>query len=507
MILGPLISWYFRQRINTLEDVLYRPLETQERMLQSLLEAGSYTEFGRRYDFAGIHNYEQFKRQVPLQDYESLKPFIERTMAGEQGLLWPGDIYWFAKSSGTTHDKSKFIPVSFESLEECHFKGGRDVLTFYCNAFPDSKIFEGKNLLIGGSHSVNQHNENSWYGDLSAVLMNHMPVWASFLKTPDLNIALMEHWEEKLEKMAAATINEHVTSISGVPTWTLVLFQRLLDMTGKNNIRDIWPDLELYIHGGVSFVPYYDQFASLIRGAGMHYLETYNASEGFFGIQDVPGSRDLLLMTDYGVFFEFIPTDRLDESNPPVYPLAEVQAGVNYAVVISTNSGLWRYQLGDTICFSSTSPYRFTISGRTKLFMNAFGEELMIDNADKAISAACTATDARVREYTAAPVYMSAEEPGHEWLIEFEQKPNDLQYFTEVLDQTLKACNSDYEAKRQKDLALRMPKVRMVPDGVFHAWMKQRGKLGGQHKVPRLSNDRRFVEEILGIFLPGQQKG
>jgi len=507
MILGPLISWYFRQRINTLEDVLYRPLETQERMLQSLLEAGSYTEFGRRYDFAGIHNYEQFKKQVPLQDYESLKPFIERTMAGEQGLLWPGDIYWFAKSSGTTHDKSKFIPVSFESLEECHFKGGRDVLTFYCNAFPDSKIFEGKNLLIGGSHSVNQHNENSWYGDLSAVLMNHMPVWASFLKTPDLNIALMEHWEEKLEKMAAATINEHVTSISGVPTCTVVLFQRLLDMTGNNNIRDIWPDLELYIHGGVSFVPYYDQFASLIRGAGMHYLETYNASEGFFGIQDVPGSRDLLLMTDYGVFFEFIPTDRLDESNPPVYPLAEVQAGVNYAVVISTNSGLWRYQLGDTICFSSTAPYRFNISGRTKLFMNAFGEELMIDNADKAISAACTATGARVREYTAAPVYMSAEEPGHEWLIEFEQKPNDLQYFAEVLDQTLKACNSDYEAKRQKDLALRLPKVRMVPDGVFHAWMKQRGKLGGQHKVPRLSNDRRFVEEILGIFLPGQQKG
>ncbi len=507
MILGPLISWYFRQRINSLQDVLYHPLDTQERVLQNLLDAGRYTEFGRQYGFADIQGYEQFKRRVPLQDYESLKPYIERTMTGEQGLLWPSDIYWFAKSSGTTNDKSKFIPVSFESLEECHFKGGRDVLTFYCASFPDTKIFEGKNLLIGGSHSVNQHNESSWYGDLSAVLMNHMPVWASYLKTPDLSIALMEHWEEKLEKMAEATINEHVTSISGVPTWTLVLFQRLLEKTGKKNIREIWPNLELYIHGGVSFVPYYDQFDSLIQGSGMHYLETYNASEGFFGIQDVPGAREMLLMTDYGVFFEFIPADKLDEDEPPVYPLSEVEKGVNYAVVITTNSGLWRYQLGDTITFSSVSPYRFTISGRTRLFMNAFGEELMIDNADRAITQACAETGALVREYTAAPVYMSSSEPGHEWLVEFERAPNDLHRFTEVLDQTLKSCNSDYEAKRQKDLALRMPKVRVVPEGVFHAWMKQRGKLGGQHKVPRLSNDRRFVEEILALFQPAQQRG
>lgn len=507
MILGPLISWYFRQRINSLQDVLYHPLDAQERVLQNLLDAGRYTEFGRQYGFADIQGYEQFKRRVPLQDYESLKPYIERTMTGEQGLLWPSDIYWFAKSSGTTNDKSKFIPVSFESLEECHFKGGRDVLTFYCASFPDTKIFEGKNLLIGGSHSVNQHNESSWYGDLSAVLMNHMPVWASYLKTPDLSIALMEHWEEKLEKMAEATINEHVTSISGVPTWTLVLFQRLLEKTGKKNIREIWPNLELYIHGGVSFVPYYDQFDSLIQGSGMHYLETYNASEGFFGIQDVPGAREMLLMTDYGVFFEFIPADKLDEDEPPVYPLSEVEKGVNYAVVITTNSGLWRYQLGDTITFSSVSPYRFTISGRTRLFMNAFGEELMIDNADRAITQACAETGALVREYTAAPVYMSSSEPGHEWLVEFERAPNDLHRFTEVLDQTLKSCNSDYEAKRQKDLALRMPKVRVVPEGVFHAWMKQRGKLGGQHKVPRLSNDRRFVEEILALFQPAQQRG
>lgn len=499
MILSPLISWYFRQRLKSLDDVLHRPVAVQERMLQNLLDAGRYTEWGRKYDFASIRNYRQFKERFPLQDYESLKPYIERTMQGEQGLLWPGDIYWFAKSSGTTQDKSKFIPVSFESLEECHFKGGRDALSFHCAAFPETGIFEGRALLIGGSHSVSQHNDNTYYGDLSAVLMNHMPVWASMLKTPDLSIALMEHWEEKVEKMALATMNENVTSISGVPTWTLVLFRRLLEMTGAKHIHEIWPGLELYIHGGVSFIPYYEQFTSLLPGSGMRYLETFNASEGFFGVQDQPGVREMLLMTDYGIFYEFIPAEMGDDEDPPVISLEDVVTGVNYAMVITTNSGLWRYRLGDTIRFSSVAPYRFTITGRTRLFMNAFGEELMIDNADRAVQLACKATGAVLKEYTAAPVYMSETEPGHEWLFEFEVQPDSMLRFAEMLDKELKSCNSDYEAKRQGDLALKMPKVRNMPSGTFHAWMKQRGKLGGQHKVPRLSNDRKFIEEILAM--------
>jgi hypothetical protein len=507
LILSPLISWYFRQRLKSLEDVRYRSVETQERMLQNLLEAGRYTEWGRKYDFASIRNYNQYRERFPLQDYESLKPYIERTMQGEQGLLWPGDIYWFAKSSGTTQDKSKFIPVSYESLEECHFKGGRDALSFHCAAFPETRIFEGKALLIGGSHSVSQHNESTYYGDLSAVLMNHMPVWATMMKTPDLSIALLEHWEEKLEKMALATMQENVTSISGVPTWTLVLFKRMLELAGKNNMLEIWPDLQLYIHGGVSFRPYYEQFETLIPGTQMRYLETFNASEGFFGIQDEPGLREMLLMTDYGVFYEFVPAELAGDDYPPVLSLEEVETGVNYAMIITTNSGLWRYKLGDTIRFSSISPYRFTITGRTKLFINAFGEELMIENADKAMHEACILTGAVMKEYTAAPVYMSQTEPGHEWLIEFEIQPASLDVFTDALDTALKNCNSDYEAKRQKDLALKMPKVRSLPSGTFHAWLKSKGKLGGQHKVPRLSNDRRHVEEILGLYLPGNAEG
>ncbi|MBC7426752.1 MAG: GH3 auxin-responsive promoter family protein [Bacteroidia bacterium] len=500
-VVSALGSWYFRKRIGQLEEAASNAAETQRTVLRTLISSAEETEFGRLYEFHNIKTYDQFRQNVPLQDYESLKPYIERLMKGEQNILWHSDINWFAKSSGTTQDKSKFIPVSFESLEDCHFKGGKDILAWHFQNNPESKIFDGKSLLIGGSHKINTLAENSFYGDLSAVLMNNLPFWVNLIKTPNLSIALMDDWEMKLEKMALKTMNENVTNITGVPTWTLVLFDKLLELTGKKNITEIWPNLELYIHGGVSFAPYREQFKRYISNPGMRYLETYNASEGFFGIQTESDVHDMMLMTDYGIFYEFITMDTVHSENPVVLSLEEVKKDENYAVVISTNSGLWRYVLGDTISFTSLNPFRFTITGRTKLFINAFGEELVIENAEKAIAYACESSNSRVREYTAAPIYLDdPENAGHEWLIEFETIPENLDYFTSQLDKKLKEINSDYEAKRHKDIALKMPTVKSMPANTFYNWLKQKGKLGGQHKVPRLSNDRKIVNEILELI-------
>lgn len=504
-IINSIIAWYFKKRVNQMVLAQERPVEAQYNVLRSLLESARNTEWGITYDFKSIRNYNDFKNRFPIQDYESLKPFIERVMKGEQNILWPSEINWFAKSSGTTQDKSKFIPVSFESLEEIHFKGGKDSLTWYCHYFPETKIFDGKSLLIGGSHKINHLNSNSFYGDLSAVLMNQMPYWANLLKTPDLSIALMDDWEQKVEKMASATILENVTSISGVPTWTLVLFEKLLEIKQAETISEVWPNLELYIHGGVSFTPYRDQFKKYIPHKGMNYLETYNASEGFFGIQAEPGKEELQLMVDYGIFYEFIPMEEFGNEYPTVLSLEEVKTGVNYALVVSNNSGLWRYVIGDTVCFSSTNPFRFKITGRTKLFINAFGEELVIENAENAIAFACSQTCSTVREYTAAPIYLTdPDNAGHEWLIEFEKEPESLDYFIQCVDARLKEVNSDYEAKRHKDIALKMPRINALQEGTFYNWLKTKGKLGGQHKVPRLSNDRKLVEEILSMTVPGR---
>ena len=498
------MSWYFRQRHEQLMEQAMHAVEIQEETFHQLMLSAEQTEYGKLFDAKSISDPEKFRKQFPIAEYEDLKPWIERTMQGEQGLIWPGEITWFAKSSGTTGNTAKFIPVSFEALEECHFQGGRDVLTAYFYHFPESKIFNGKGLLIGGSHRVNQTNNKSFYGDLSAVLMNHLPAWASLLKTPDLSIALMENWEEKLEKMAYTVIHEQVTSISGVPTWTLVLFKRLLEITGKQNILEVWPNLELYIHGGVSFVPYKEQFKSLLPSDQMHYLETYNASEGFFGLQIDEQSDDMLLLTHYGIFYEFIPLSQIFDENPLTLTLSEVKTGENYAVIITTNSGLWRYKIGDTIKFTSVNPFRFIITGRTKLFINAFGEELVIDNAEKAMAIACATSNAKVVDYTAAPIYMNSENPGHEWLIEFEIPPENLTAFAEILDSALKSTNSDYAAKRHADLAMKMPKLKSMPSGTFHSWLKSKGKLGGQHKVPRLCNDRTIIEEIIALSEPGR---
>jgi hypothetical protein len=422
-------------------------------------------------------------------------------LKGEHNILWPSEIKWFAKSSGTTNDRSKFIPVSEESMEECHFKGGKDLLSLYCNNRPDTKIFTGKCLVLGGSHQINQLNADSSFGDLSAVLIKNLPFWAEFYRTPEMSITLMDNFEEKIEKMARATIDVNVTNISGVPTWNIVLAKRILEITGKDNLLEVWPNLEFYFHGAVNFKPYREQFKKLIPSDSMYYLETYNASEGFFGIQDQPNSEEMLLMLDYGIYYEFLPMEDINKENPKTLGLDEVQLNKNYALIISTNAGLWRYMIGDTIKFTSLTPHRIQITGRTKHFINAFGEELIIDNAEKGLLKACAETGAIIRDYTACPIYFEGNNAGgHEWIIEFENKPDNLERFTDVMDQTLREINSDYDAKRYKDMALARPKLHLAPDGTFYEWMKSRGKLGGQHKVPRLANDRAYVDEILKLL-------
>lgn len=497
-IFGSLVTWYLKKRIPFVEFMMENPAETQMQVFTKLLNQARYTEWGTQYNYKSIRTVADFQQRVPVGNYETHKPFIDRMMKGEQNILWPTDVTWFAKSSGTTAAKSKFIPVTFDSLEECHFQGGKDALMFYQLQKSESKIFEGKGLIMGGSHQVNKfHEGQSYYGDLSAVMMQNMPFWAQYFRTPDLGIAIMDNWDEKVEKMAKATAFENVTSISGVPTWTLVLMDKLFEITGKKNLAEIWPNLELYIHGGVSFVPYKDRFKSLIQSSQMNYLETYNASEGFLGIQDRLERDDLMLMLDYGIFYEFVPIAEIGNPFPKAYTIEEVNLHENYAVVISTNAGLWRYIIGDTIKFTQKYPYRFKITGRTKHFINAFGEELVIENADFAIASACADLNLKVTDYTAAPIYFNEDKIGtHEWLVEFEENDVNVEAFSSLLDLYLKQSNSDYEAKRYKDMALAAPIVRVVPHGTFYGWLKQNNKLGGQHKIPRLSNDRGFIEQI-----------
>ncbi|WP_346237569.1 GH3 auxin-responsive promoter family protein [Niabella insulamsoli] len=498
-LLSPAISSLARMRQWRIEAWREHPLDSQREVIQNLVTSAQYTEFGRKHNFTNIYNIRDFKKAVPICEYDDLKPYIERMMQGEQNLLWNSPVYWFAKSSGTTSDKSKFIPVSEESLEDCHYKAAKDVLTMYYASHPESKMLTGKGLVLGGSHTINPVNNEAQYGDLSAVLLQNSPFWGHWLRTPDLEIALMDKWEDKLEKMARQTVNEHVTSISGVPTWTLILFRRLLEMTGKQSISEVWPDLELYMHGGVSFTPYREQFQNII-GKPINYLETYNASEGFFAANDVPGEAGMLLFTDHGIFLEFMPMSEHGKPNPQTIGLKDVELNANYAIVISTNGGLWRYLLGDTIRFVSKDPYKIVVSGRVKHYINAFGEEVIVDNSDKAISIACHKTGAVVNDYTAAPIYFSEGHNGaHEWLIEFEKQPESLAAFTAELDAALQSINSDYEAKRYKNIALSLPQIHNMPKGSFNNWLQQKDKLGGQHKVPRLSNERNYLEEILQL--------
>ena len=500
-LINSVLSWLMKKRFHQIELFMKYPHEVQSEWFKKLIYSAKDTEWGKKYDYKTITDLKKFKKRVPLNDYDSLKPYIDRLRKGEQNILWNTDIKCFAKSAGTTSDKSKFIPVSTESLEECHFKAGKDLLSIYCNNNSNTFLFDGRGLIMGGSHNISEINNKEYYvGDLSAIIIQNLPLWVEFIRVPKRKLALLDEWESKIEQMAHATISRNVTNISGVPSWMLLLLKRILEITGKSNLMEVWPNLEVFFHGGVNFGPYREQFHNLIPSDKMKYMENYNASEGFFGIQDKPDSDELLLMLDYGVFYEFLPLDQLNKENPETLALDEVELNTNYAIIISTNAGLWRYLIGDTIIFTSLDPFRIKITGRTKNFINSVGEELIIDNAEKALAIACEKCKAVINEYTAAPVYFKDNEnAAHEWLIEFEKLPENLDFFTETLDNALKSLNSDYEAKRYHNMVLREPVIKAVPRDTFYNWLKKKGKLGGQNKVPRLSNDRKHIDEILKI--------
>ncbi len=498
-LLSPAISKLARMRLWRIENWSSRPEAVQREVLQELVTAAQYTEFGRKYSFSSLFTLKDFKKNVPIHEYDDIKPYILRMMEGEENILWNTPVNWFAKSSGTTSDKSKFIPISEESLQDNHFKASKDVLSNYYKNFPSSDLLTGKGLVVGGSHQISKVNEDIQYGDLSAVLMQNSPFWGQWIRTPELSVALLDEWEMKIEKLAQITANENVTSLAGVPTWTLLLLKRILEIKGKSTIKEVWPNLELYINGGVSFVPYKDQFSRIIREK-INYIEIYNASEGFIAGQVRPDDDGMLLFTEHGIFYEFMPVEEYGKKDPVTVGLKDVVPGRNYALVISTTGGLWRYLIGDTVQFTSLNPYKIKISGRLKHYINAFGEEVIVDNTDKAIAEASEKTNAIVNDYTAAPVYFSDDSNGaHEWLIEFEKEPGDLSAFVTELDASLRNINSDYEAKRHKNIALRMPVVHRLAPGTFREWLRSKGKLGGQHKVPRLSNERTTLEEILKI--------
>lgn len=500
-LINSIASWLMVKRLHQIELFMKYPHQVQEETFLKLIESGRETEFGRKFGMEDISNVEQFRNNVPLQNYDTLKPYIERLRRGEQFLLWPTEVKWFAKSSGTTGDKSKFIPVTEESLYDCHYKGGKDMISLYCGNYPDHQLFTGKNLALGGSHRTDYFEHYETYnGDVSAIIIQNLPLWADMFRAPSVEIALMSDWEEKLELMARSTMEENVVSLAGVPSWMIVLLRKVLDLSGKKTIMEVWPNLELYFHGGVSFVPYREQLMHLV-GKDLRTMELYNASEGFFGIQDQHETGDLLLMLDYGMYYEFLPAEEWDKPEGKTLTLDQVETGKSYALIISTTGGLWRYNTGDTIAFTSLLPYRFRITGRTKHFINVFGEEVMIGNAEKALNIACEKTGALVNEFTVAPVFMNkdAKQGAHEWLIEFVKAPDDLSYFSELLDNALKSINSDYEAKRYNNYVLQPPLVRNAPAGTFYRWLKGKEKLGGQHKVPRLSNERKVLDEVLAL--------
>ncbi len=501
-IINKIVNKVTQKRLLQIENFKKNPFEVQIKLLQDLINKSQNTVFGKEHSFSEIlSNFDinTFQTKVPVRDYSEIKPYIDKIRNGENNVLWPSPIKWFAVSSGTTSDKSKFIPVSKEALEENHFRGGKDIIAVYSSQYEDTKLVKSKSLVIGGSQQISSFENNLYYGDLSAVIIDNLPVWSHLLRTPSKNVALLPKWEEKLEKMTEQTINENVTSITGVPSWTLVLLKRILEKTGKKNISQIWPEFELFIHGGVSFAPYRNVFEKILPEK-TRYMETYNASEGFFALQDDLKSDDLLLMLDIGIFYEFIPVENLHDENPKVYTVDNVKKDINYAMVITANSGLWRYLIGDTVRFTSLKPHKIKITGRIRHFINAFGEELIIENAEKALKITSEKTNTQIREYTAAPIYISdTATGGHEWLIEFSEKPKNTDEFAAVLDEELKKVNSDYASKRYKDLTLRMPVVRIARDGLFYEWLKRKGKLGGQNKVPRLANTRIYIDELLDM--------
>jgi hypothetical protein len=498
-IINSIASWVLKQRIHQIELFLKYPNEVQEELLMNLLRTAENTVVGRHYDFSSIKSYRTFAERIPISTYEDVEPFIEQTRQGEQNILWSTPIKWFAKSSGTTNAKSKFIPVSNEALENCHYKGSKDLLCLYLNNNEDSQLFIGKSLRLGGSSQIYEDN-NTFFGDLSAILIENMPIWAEFSSTPSSRVSLMSEWETKIKAIIEESKNENVTSFAGVPSWMLVLMNKVLEDTGKSNLMEIWPNLEVYFHGGVSFEPYREQYKKILPSNNFKYYEIYNASEGFFAIQDLNNSSDLLLMLDYGIFYEFIPMTVFGTTNEKALSLSEVALNTNYAILITTNAGLWRYLVGDTIRFTSLNPYRIRVTGRTKHHINVFGEELMVENTDQAISKTCQITNTEVVDYTVAPIFMEGKEKGaHEWMIEFKNKPENLQDFQKILDETLQSLNSDYEAKRYNNMTLNPLVINVARPNLFYDWLKEQDKLGGQHKIPRLSNKRDYLEQLKNL--------
>lgn len=488
------------RRVKVIRNFALQAGELQHQQLQKLLRQAARTQIGQEYGFADIRHYDTFRNRIPVRDYEAFSPYVERMCRGEANVCWPGVVQWFAKSSGTTNAKSKFIPVSREALLDCHYRGAKDVVYIYFDNYPQSHLFPGKCLTLGGSRELSKYNSHSYIGDLSAILIGNAPRASQLIKTPKPSIALLPKWEEKLEKITQATMNQNVTSLAGVPSWFMILLRHMMAQKGAATLHDIWPNLELFMHGGVNFTPYRQQYDA-ISARPLHYLETYNASEGFFAFQTSPDSNGLELMLDYGIFFEFVPLAEVGKPFPISYSIDEVELGKDYALVISTNGGLWRYMIGDTVRFVELCPYKIIISGRTKHYINAFGEELMIDNAERALQQACQETCAVIKEYTAAPVFMAGHEQGcHEWLIEFEQMPNSLEAFTHHLDVALQQLNSDYEAKRYKNITLAAPRISVAQQGLFYDWLSSKGKLGGQNKVPRLANNREIIDSLLSLM-------
>ncbi|RVT78614.1 GH3 auxin-responsive promoter family protein [Flavobacterium sufflavum] len=495
-LINSFASWVLKQRIHQIELFLKYPNEVQEELLVNLIAAAKNTVLGKKYDYASINSYATFAERIPISTYEELQPLIERTRQGEQNVFWESPIKWFAKSSGTTNAKSKFIPVSNEALEDCHYKGSKDLLCLYLSNNENSELFTGKSLRLGGSSQIYEDN-NSFFGDLSAILIENMPIWAEFSSTPSNKISLMSEWESKMAAIINETKRENVTSFAGVPSWMLVLMNKMLEETGKGNLFEIWPNLEVYFHGGVSFNPYREQYQNLLPKKDFKYYEIYNASEGFFAIQDLNHSSDLLLMLDYGIFYEFIPMDTFGTMNQKTIRLADVELNKNYAVVITTNSGLFRYLVGDTVRFTSLNPFRIRVTGRTKHHINVFGEELMVENTDQALAKACHITHSEIVDYTVAPIFMKEKEKGaHEWMIEFKKKPADMVVFQKALDETLQSLNSDYEAKRYNNMTLNPLVINVAREHLFYDWLKDNNKLGGQHKIPRLSNERDYLEQL-----------
>ena len=498
MSITSLLGGVFKSRQTHIEAYTHNSEEIQRRVMTHLVQQGQRTQYGKTWGMNNVRTYEDFANRMPVTTYEELKEPIDRMRHGEADVLWPGVVKWFAKSSGTTNDKSKFIPVSADGLKNIHYKGGKDAVALYLRNNPKSKLFDGRSLILGGSHSPNYNVANSIVGDLSAILIENINPLANLVRVPKKSIALMPDFETKREAIARQTLHANITNISGVPSWMLSVLVRVLELSGKNTLAEVWPGLEVFFHGGIAFGPYREQYHHLVGSSQMHYMETYNASEGFFGLQDAPNDESMLLMLDYDVFYEFIPMDEFGRDNATIVPLWGVMPGQNYAMVISTSCGLWRYIIGDTVMFTSTQPYKFKITGRTKYFINAFGEELIMDNAEQGLAYACKTTDAEVLEYTAAPVFMDAEAKcRHQWLIEFSRQPSSLDAFAKALDQRLQQLNSDYEAKRHKDITLQQLEVVVARPNLFNDWLKSKGKLGGQHKVPRLGNSRKNIDELL----------